>query len=152
MIVVSFFFLLNFIFAVNIFNEKFSTLAMVNKKRHSRKSPRSGFNSSSAERNLGNSHFKEDQDIFLGINNTVNELKDEINTLRHELNKVKREVTQVKTENAWLKQAINLNIYSQDRRVASCPPPPPPIYFLTPSVSFWEEKVAGFGRKNRLNL
>ena len=27
-----------------------------------------------------------------------------------------------------------------------------PIYFLPPTVFFWEEKVAVFGRKNRLNL
>ena len=90
---------------------------MVNKKRHtgSRKSTRSRSNSSSAERNLRNSHFKEeDRGILLGVNNTVNELKDEISTLRHELNKAKREVTQGKTENAPLNQAINLYIYSQD--------------------------------------
>ena len=84
---------------------------MVNKKRHSQKSPRSRSNSSSAERNLGNSHFEEeDREILFCNNSTVNELKDEISTLRHELNKAKREVTQVKTENARLKQAINLNI------------------------------------------
>ena len=47
------------------------------------------------------------------------------------------------------------------RRVASggagghCPPDfcfSPPIYFLPPTVFFCEEKVAVFGRKNRLNL
>ena len=45
----------------------------------------------------------------------MKELKDEISTLRHELNKTKRQVAQLKTENARLKQAINLNIYSQLR-------------------------------------
>ena len=29
---------------------------------------------------------------------------------------------------------------------------PPSIYLLLPTVFFWEEKVAVFGRKNRLNL
>ena len=86
----------------------------VNKKRHSRKSPRSRSNSSCAERNLGNSHFKEeDREILLNINNAVKELKDEVSTLRYDLNEAKREVTQVKTENVRLKQAMNLNIYSQ---------------------------------------
>ena len=105
-------------FGADVFflRQKINTLAMVNKKRHtgSRKTICSRSNSSCAERNLGNFHFKEDREILLGINNTVNELKDEIITLRHELDKAKKEVTQVKTENARLKQAINLNIYSQD--------------------------------------
>ena len=34
--------------------------------------------------------------------------------LRHELPKPKRQVAQIKTENVRLKQAINLDIYSQD--------------------------------------
>ena len=63
---------------------------MVNKKRHSRKSPPSRSNSSSAERYLGNSHFKEeDREIFMDIDNKVNESKGEISPLRHELNRRK---------------------------------------------------------------
>ena len=50
----------------------------------------------------------------MDINNTVKGLKDEISTLRHELPKPKRQVAQIKTENVRLKQAINLDIYSQD--------------------------------------
>ena len=84
---------------------------MLNKKTQSPKSPHSRSNSNSAERNLSKSHFKEeDREFLMDINNTVNKLKDEISTLRHELNKTKTEVTQIKKKNAWLKQAINLNI------------------------------------------
>ena len=95
--------------------KKKSTFTVDAEKRHSRKSPRSRTNSNSAERNLGNSHFKEeDLEILVDINNTVKELKDKIKTSKHELHKAKGEAVQIKKKNARLKQALNLNICSQD--------------------------------------
>ena len=71
--------------------------------------------SSSSE--CSSSCFKEsDRELLKDINISVKELIEEINFLKCELEKTK-EVAQVKSENAQLKKAINLNIYSHDELV-----------------------------------
>ena len=68
--------------------------------------------SSSSE--CSSSCFKEsDRELLKDINISVKELREEISFLKCELEKTK-EVAQVKSENAQLKKAINLNIYSHD--------------------------------------
>ena len=84
-------------------------------KKNNQKLPRNRFTSSSSEQNVGNSYFKEeDRAILVDTNSTVKNLKEEINALKLELNKTKTEVGNVRSENARLKQAINLSIYSHD--------------------------------------
>ena len=48
------------------------------------------------------------------IDKSVKDLKEEIRELKFNFIKAKKEIAEVKTENAQLKQAINLNIYSYD--------------------------------------
>ena len=84
-------------------------------KKNNQKLPRNRSTSSSLERNVGNSYFKEeDRSILVDTNGTVKDLKDEINALKLELNKTKTEVANVRSKNVRLNQALNLSMYSHD--------------------------------------